>query len=124
MSDKINFDELNIEATNGDATAQLNLGLFYENGVGVMPDPKMANYWFLRSASQGNTNAMLCLAVNLLSGTGIEKDDIEGGAWLWLASLRGDRDAGVALLRVLYSATPEKYAQIKSRTTELSNKLQ
>ena len=44
-------------AEQGDATAQYNLGVFYDNGLGVPQDHVSAYMWFSLSASQGKEGA-------------------------------------------------------------------
>ena len=52
-------DHLN--AANGDAEAQYNLGVCYANGWGVPKDPKQAMYWYTKAAEQGNEDAQNAL---------------------------------------------------------------
>ncbi len=44
-------------AEQGDANAQYNLGVFYDNGLGVPQDKVRAYMWFNLSASQGREGA-------------------------------------------------------------------
>ena len=44
-------------AEQGDATAQYNLGIFYDNGLSVPQDPISAYMWFSLSAAQGKEGA-------------------------------------------------------------------
>ena len=44
-------------AEQGDATAQYNLGIFYDNGLGVSQDKVSAYMWFNLSAAQGKAGA-------------------------------------------------------------------
>ena len=44
-------------AEQGDATAQYNLGVFYDNGLGVPQDLVSAYMWFILSATQGKDGA-------------------------------------------------------------------
>jgi TPR repeat protein len=48
-------------ANSGDATAQYNLSLMYANGVGVLQDSNLAQYWLRMAASQGMVQAYLSL---------------------------------------------------------------
>ena len=50
-------------AQQGDAAAQYNLGLMYDNGQGVTQDYKEAVKWYSLSAEQGNAAAQHNLAV-------------------------------------------------------------
>jgi TPR repeat protein len=44
-------------AEQGDANAQYNLGVFYDNGLGVPQDKARAYMWFNLSAAQGREGA-------------------------------------------------------------------
>ena len=44
-------------AEQGDANAQYNLGVFYDNGLGVQQDKVRAYMWFSLSAAQGREGA-------------------------------------------------------------------
>jgi TPR repeat protein len=46
-------------AESGDATAQYNLGIFYDNGLGVPQDKVGAYMWFSLAAAQGRDAAAI-----------------------------------------------------------------
>jgi S1-C subfamily serine protease len=48
---------LQLQASNGDASAQCSLGLHYLNGLGCETNPKQAIYWLQKAAEQGNLEA-------------------------------------------------------------------
>ena len=48
-------------AKQGDAYAQTNLGVCYEEGMGVEIDQKKAVEWFTKAAEQGNADAEIYL---------------------------------------------------------------
>ena len=50
-------------AEQGDASAQSNLGVMYENGEGVAKDYKKAVYWLRKAADQGFAPAKEALAI-------------------------------------------------------------
>lgn len=68
-------------AKGGDAEAQLNLGIMYSKGVGVIQDDKEAAVWFLKSAELGNGSAQLHLGLMYSKGIGVTKNDEEAGKW-------------------------------------------
>ena len=45
-------------AAQGNAAAQFNLGMMYQNGEGVLKDPVLAYMWFSLSAARGKSNAV------------------------------------------------------------------
>ncbi len=61
----------------GNAAAQLNLGLMYDNGEGVPEDDAEAVRWFRLAAEQGYAAAQLNLGVMYDDGEGVPKDDAE-----------------------------------------------
>ena len=48
-------------ADQGDADAQFNVGVAYEEGVGVTQDSALAQAWYLKAASQDHEGAILRL---------------------------------------------------------------
>lgn len=48
------FDKLMEMANAGNAQAQYNVGMFYNNGIGLPRDPKQAFDWFKKSAANGD----------------------------------------------------------------------
>lgn len=48
------FEKQLLLAHQGDANAQKNLGVMYDNGDGVKQDKQQAFEWFLKAAEQGD----------------------------------------------------------------------
>ena len=60
-------------ADKGDTTAMFNLGLLYENGLGVAQDYAMAREWYEKAADKGHAKAMGYLeklSISEAAGTG------------------------------------------------------
>ena len=57
------MNELREAAEKGNAEAQFNLGLCYENGEGIQKDLQAAVNWYRQAAEKGNAEAQyyLCL---------------------------------------------------------------
>lgn len=85
------------EARGGDVSAQRNLGVMYDRGVGVARDPAQAVVWLRRAASAGNRDAAYQLGAMYESGRGVDEDAAEAAAWYARAALLGDRDSQVKL---------------------------
>ena len=51
------FREFRALAEQGDASAQFNLGLMYDNGNGVPEDDRQAVFWYRKAAEQGVAGA-------------------------------------------------------------------
>ena len=73
-------------AEEGDALAQVNLGVMYENGRGVPEDDAEAVRWFRLAAEQGNAFSQSNLGVKYLNGEGVPQDDAEAVRWWRLAA--------------------------------------
>ena len=57
-------------ADQGDADAQYQLGVFYENGYGVTQDKEQAMQWYKKAAEQGNESAKNAIDRMQSSGMG------------------------------------------------------
>lgn len=76
-------------AESGHRDAQFNLGLLYENGLGVEADGAMAARWYRRAAEQGDRTAQAYLGEMYAQGLGLARDDIEAMHWYQRAAERG-----------------------------------
>lgn len=65
----------------GNAEAQYNLGVCFQQGAGVSQDDKIANEWFLKSASQGWKDAQFKLAYSFATGRGVSQDNKKAFQW-------------------------------------------
>ena len=61
----------------GDAQAQNNLGVMYENGRGVPQDYDEAVKWYRLAAAQGDADAQNNLGVMYENGRGVPQDNEE-----------------------------------------------
>jgi S1-C subfamily serine protease len=85
--------ELKPLAKQGDADAQFNLGVMYENGRGVPQNYKTAVKWYTLAAKQGNINAQFNLGSMYAQGLGVIQDYKTAMKWYTLAAKQGDADA-------------------------------
>ena len=85
--------EFHIAAEKGDPKAQLNLGLLYDQGLGVDQDYTEAAKWYRSSALQGVQLAMLNLASLHFEGLGVSQSDTEAFGWYEKAALAGNPTA-------------------------------
>jgi len=76
-------------AEQGDANAQLQLGLMYLQGRGVPADFAEAARWLQRSAQEGNNLAQNILGTMYEAGTGVPQDYSEAAKWYDLAAEKG-----------------------------------
>ena len=84
-------------AEQGDAAAQVNLGIMYDNGDGVPEDDRQAVFWYRKAAEQGNTAAQVNLGLVYANGDGVPEDDRQAVFWWRKAAEQGDAAAQVNL---------------------------
>lgn len=68
-------------ADQGNTAAQVNLGIMYSNGEGVMPDDAEATRWIRKAADQGFAAAQIMLALMYDEGQGVKQDHAEAVKW-------------------------------------------
>ncbi|MFX3681373.1 MAG: tetratricopeptide repeat protein [bacterium] len=81
--------ELLKQAEEGDALAQLSLGLIYLEGKEVPQDNVYALLWFRRSAEQGLRDAQFFCGQMYVLGNGVAVDYAEAFRWYELAANQG-----------------------------------
>ena len=84
-------------AEQGQADAQTNLGIMYDDGRGVPKDEKQAAAWFRKAAVQGQTDAQTNLGMMYACGIGMSKDEQQAVAWFRKAAEQGQAMAQGAL---------------------------
>ncbi|MEX4489508.1 sel1 repeat family protein [Haemophilus influenzae] len=84
-------------AEQGNADAQFNLGLMYEEGRGVKQDDFEAVKWFRKAAEQGDETAQFNLGVMYGKGRGVKQDDVEAMKWFRKAAEQGNAHAQALL---------------------------
>ena len=84
-------------ADQGNPVAQLNLGIMYNNGQGVVQSSAQAVSWFRKSAEQGNANAQANLGAMYYNGQGVAQDYVQAVFWYRKAAEQGDALAEVNL---------------------------
>ncbi len=87
-------------AKSGDPSSQLNLGLFYDQGIGVQPDPEKALRWYKNAHRGGNTSAALNIGI-VLRDQGRLAQAIR---WFQRALRLGNDDTGLQLAEVYLHA--------------------
>lgn len=93
-------------AEQGNARAQNNLGVMYENGKGVAEDVNEAVRWYRLAAAQGYSGAQYDLGLAYAIGRGgVRRDPVRAYMWFSLAaqSLSGDTGALVAQTRDVFA---------------------
>jgi TPR repeat protein len=95
------FSKFRSAALQGSAAAQYNLGLMYDEGLGVAQDYREAVRWYQLAAQQGNANAQYNLGIMYKDGQGITQDYTEAVRWYQLAAKQG-KDKAQYNLGVMY----------------------
>lgn len=93
-------------AEQGDARAQNNLGVMYENGKGVAQDGNEAIHWYRRAAVQGYSGAQYDLGLAYAIGRGgVRRDPVRAYMWFSLAaqSVSGDTATLMAQTRDVFA---------------------
>jgi uncharacterized protein len=84
-------------AEDGNAAAQVNLGLHYYNGQGVPQNYVLARQWWEKAAAQGHAGAQVSLGTLSLMGYGVPKDYQQAMRWFRLAA---DQDDALAQMKL------------------------
>ena len=100
-------------ANQGNADAQIKLGLMYLRGDGVPQNDGEALKWYRLAADQGNAYAQANLGLMYHVGQGVPQNHDEAAKWFWLAANRGVASAQ-ALLGFMYAdgqGVPQDYVR-------------
>ena len=90
---KKSHNDLLALAKDGDADAQVQLGLVYFHGRGVSRDFKESVKWTRMAAQQGNIHAQFRLGQMYYYGRGVPANYLEANKWVNLAGMSGHEDA-------------------------------
>lgn len=88
-NDALNFKRLQLMAIQGDATAQTNLGVMFEQGRGVPKNYIEAVDWYKRAAMHGNAAAQFNLGVMFDQGRGVQRDYNQAIDWFRKSAIQG-----------------------------------
>jgi len=89
------FSQLNPLARGGNAVAQFNLGLMYDEGKGVPQSYAHAFKWYLRAAENGLVQAQYTVGYYYRWGRGMKQNVVRAHMWLNLAAAGGLAHADV-----------------------------
>ena len=81
------------EAQKGKPEVQFQLGLAYDDGLGVKEDQTQALDWFRKAAEQGHAGAQCNLGCMYELGRGVEQDSAQAVYWYRKAAEQGHPDA-------------------------------
>lgn len=84
------FEGFKTLAEQGDASAQLNLGVMYQYGQGAPKDELQAFVWYSKAAEQGHATAQRNLGWLYRNGQGVPRDDQLAVGWFRKAAEQGN----------------------------------
>ena len=87
------LETLHIQATKGNARAQVNLGVRYAKGQGVPQDYVKARLWYEQAAAQGRAEAQFNLGQMYAEGQGVSQDYAKARQWYEQAAAQGRAEA-------------------------------
>jgi len=110
-------------AEQGDALAQLTLGLKYYKGKGVPQNYKQALLWHTKAAEQGVADAQLILGVMYAKGRGVKRNFKLAYAWESLAAAQGHKLAIKNRDIVAKRLSPQQLAETHDFTAKIKYKI-
>ena len=90
------IEETRAQAEQGNAYAQVYLGMIYDKGNGVTENDIEAFKWYKLAADQGLPSAQYSIALMYAQGTGIPKDDYAAYVWFAVAAVQSQHGAAEA----------------------------
>ena len=100
-------------ATNGDASAQYEIGQRYANGANGLPkDDEQAAYWLNRAAEQGLAPAQYRLGTMFEKGLGVPENPTKARTWYERAGAQGNVKAmhNLAVMQAEGAGGPQDFA--------------
>jgi len=100
-------------ADQGNASAQISLGLMYDNGHGVPQDYAEAVKWYRKAADRGNAAAQFTLGTMYDNGHGVPQDYVEAVKWYRKAVGQGNGAAqnNLGTMYDLGKGVPQDYVE-------------
>jgi len=112
------LDALDPIAKQGDAKAQLYIGLILSQGKGVAQDFKQAADWLNKAAEQKQVEAQENLGLLYAKGQGVERDWVQADKWFGIAAALGKETAANNKKIVEVHMPPEKIAEANKLTQQ------
>ena len=109
-------------AEQGHATAQFNLGVMYENGIGVIKEFKKSVDWYRMAAEQGYVKAQFNLALMYEGGKWVKQDYVLAHMWYNLAASNGDKSGTNNRDIVAKEMTPSQISKAQDMARECEKK--
>ena len=98
----------------GEARAQYDLALLYDQGLGVPQSDAQALLWYQRAAEHGDRRAQYNLGLMHMNGQGMAPNVVHAYFWLSLSLAQGDTNAPAAREYLIEKMTPEQIEEAKN----------
>ena len=105
-------------ADQGDAFAQYNLGLMYDNGEGVTENDAEAVKWYRKAADQGFAKAQVNLGAMYGNGEGVTENYVQAYKWFNIAAAQGEATAKSNKAFIENKMTREQIAEAQKLSAE------
>jgi TPR repeat protein len=105
-------------AEQGDAVAQFNLGVMYQQGQGVSQDYKTAVKWYALAAERGDAEAQFNLGVMYFEGQGVLQDYVTAHMWANIAAVNGSEMAPELRNAIAKRMTPAQIHAAQKRAKD------
>ena len=109
--DVSDFEETKRLAEQGEAYAQYNLGLMYDEGEGVPENNAEAVRWYRLAAEQGNASAQSNLGFMYSNGEGVPQNNVRAYIWYSVAAAQGNETARTNRDIISERLTPDQLAR-------------
>lgn len=97
FTENFDYGQIKDRAMKGDAEAELQMGLQYAEGNGVIKNDKEATRWFEKAALHGQVEAQYRYGLAQLKGYGVVQDYKEAFPWIEQSARRGHPQAQFSL---------------------------
>lgn len=93
-------------AHKGNAEAQRNVGIMFQQGLGVPQNEAEAAHWYRQAADKGHARAQQNLGAMYEEGAGVIQDYVEAAKWYRFAAAGGNVNAKLNLGVVIERGVP------------------
>ena len=117
------YETCSVAAEQGDAEAQLFLGVMYFNGNGITQDYTEASRWYHAAAIQGYSAVQHNMAVMYSNGYGVPQDLILAHVWYNIANANGYIISAQFRDRVASKMTADQITQAQALARQCINSI-
>ena len=101
ITDSNAFWKLYTDALRGEKTAQFEIGVMFERGIGVELNQTQAAKWYEKAAMQEHKDAQYNIGIMYATGRGVEQNEKFAMMWLACAAKQGDNESRTLLLEII-----------------------